>query len=165
MYFERQIDKNCVIHSVNNSLQGTILSIENIECYMKELYNDKKIEIEKKNKTLDEKEFYKEYKDKYGLSLTIVMRYLKEKRGYYFHVKTIDYLKSNLHDRYVIGGENKIKGYRHAVAIYNGYWFDSENPKPIFITEEQWDKINQYFKINLIFKISTEPLLVSDFII
>ena len=86
---EIQKDRNCTIHAINNALQKSFITKEEVEESIRLNFVRFNIENERKNKELlIWKEFY-EQETKNGYDMTYVMKVLKNKKIYIATTKVV----------------------------------------------------------------------------
>lgn len=125
VYFERQQGRFCVLHAINNAMQGRIVTKDML---FKEVDSmlDTMEERNRKRETSFNRGAYKSYlcaKDGF-FSPPVAFNVLKRAGWIAKRVKSIAST-----GKFILNG--KINGYGHTIAVVNGLVLDSEKPNPI----------------------------------
>jgi len=139
-YHERQVGKNCTIHAFNNAIGRALLSrnIARNELVPARLVGSRNIK---------ESDLYSEQN---GFSIDILQSlYARKRTGY----KVQQVPSMELVGSYILMGYSERSNSRHAVAVRNGYFIDSESDR---ILDLRYNPIPAYFRKMATFRVSRD---------
>jgi thioredoxin reductase len=155
LYFEKQNERDCVIHSLNNAMGRNVINKQEVLEYIAE----RERELAKKlmEMGIDEKEVKrrcKQFRNKVAtgesyFSAEIVWQAAKdmgrigeprEISGYNGEWWVEKDMGKYMRDGFVVLGE-KNRGFKHAIAVRGGYIYDSEIGEPIEYNEDNMRKL------------------------
>jgi hypothetical protein len=148
LYHERQRERHCVIHAVNNALQRKVITHEQLQEEVQRMADEHQERYRSVRKPFNRREYIKSFlaaRDG-NYNASVAWRVL---RAQYNCVATIVKDFSDPEGHYFVSGtrQNKSGTYEHAIAVTNGYVIDSERAHPIPLPASDFFKTFDVYRI------------------
>lgn len=148
-YFEQQREQDCTIHSLNNAMGREVVTKDEVVNFIDELVQEYKREKGEVSRG-DEKAYRKRFSNKRTSFFTaeIVWRAAQALGrvgpqipvpGFGGKFAKVKYLPEPVPKHMVLLGVEPKEGH-HAIAVRDGFIYDSLRPKPVPLTDEELNK-------------------------
>ena len=172
LYFERQVGHNCTIHAANNALQQHVLTAAIMGRVARRLAREQAQRTRRHQqdtgravetlRVLTERAMpYLQGSMLGDWSPDVAYAALRERGIYAVHGRTQDFPQRGA---WILTGETAVQGaadgaaggtYAHSVAVLNGWWLDSERPRPVRL--RPGNPLPVYFRVWACTRLTTTP--------